>query len=567
MSGLIDKYIGRYHVLEIIGEGGMAIVYKAYDTHLERDVAIKVIKRDAFPPNQLERIIKRFEREAKALARLSHPNIVKVLDYGEYEGAPFLIMEYLQGGSLKNNLGKPLAWQDTVKILLPITWALEYAHEHKIIHRDIKPSNILLTDQGIPMLTDFGIARLLDLESDTATLTGTGVGLGTPEYMAPEQWIGQSSMQSDIYSLGVVLYEMLTGHKPYEASTPAAILLKQSNDPLPNPDRFVPNLPESIREVLFNAMNKQAENRYKTASAFCQALENTLKSDSIHNSSEINKRKNDYDKTISKRTRVIYVSFFIFGISIAFGSGLLSIGQRGVGPLSSLATKTSSQTLTFTPSLTATITNTTTPTLSPTATLSPTITLSPTSTFTPTKSPTPTRTPTNTRTPKPTPTATLITLEISIVNNNCYPQDIYVDGRKLASNVNAWGGTKMMKLKEGTHQIKYCTTGTTLCGSAFDRSFSLNSRELNITAHSACPSSPNELITITIINEDCDSEDLYIDGLKVATVGGYSTATIKHYQGNLTLKACLAGTTFCGSSVKSLFNSDNSWTVYSNGCE
>ena len=209
----IGQSLGRYRVLEQLGEGGMAVVYKAYDTVLERDVAIKVIRRGAFAPDQLDGILKRFEREAKALAKLSHPNIVGVLDYGEYEGSPYFVMEYLPGGTLKHR-GKPMPWREAVRILLPILEALEYAHEHKMIHRDIKPSNILLTDQGRPMLTDFGIAKILETTNSTS-LTGSGVGVGTPEYMAPEQWTGETSPQSDIYSVGVVLYEMVTGRKPY----------------------------------------------------------------------------------------------------------------------------------------------------------------------------------------------------------------------------------------------------------------------------------------------------------------------------------------------------------------
>ena len=192
MANIIGQSLGRYHILEQLGEGGMATVYKAYDTRLERNVAIKIIRRGAFPPDQLDHMLKRFEREAKSLAKLSNPNIVKVLDYGEHEGAPYLVMEYLPGNTLRQQMGKPMPWQDAVRMLLPIAEALEYAHEHNIIHRDIKPANILLTEKGQPMLSDFGIAKILESE-DVATLTGTGVGVGTPEYMAPEQWTGQST--------------------------------------------------------------------------------------------------------------------------------------------------------------------------------------------------------------------------------------------------------------------------------------------------------------------------------------------------------------------------------------
>jgi Tol biopolymer transport system component/tRNA A-37 threonylcarbamoyl transferase component Bud32 len=275
MGSLTGQSFGHYQILEQIGEGGMAVVYKAYDMHLERNVAIKIIRRDAFPPNQLERILRRFEREAKSLAKLSHPNIVGVIDYGEHEGSPYLVMEYLPGGSLKLHLGKPIPWKETVRLLIPIANALEYAHEHNIIHRDIKPSNILLTEKGQPMLTDFGIAKILE-NQDVETLTGTGIGIGTPEYMAPEQWTGQTTAQSDIYSLGVVFYEMVTGRKPYEGDTPAEILLKQATDPLHRPKSYVPNLPDAIEKIILKALGKKANDRYEDMPALVNALEKVL---------------------------------------------------------------------------------------------------------------------------------------------------------------------------------------------------------------------------------------------------------------------------------------------------
>lgn len=275
MASLIGKSIDRYHIIEKIGMGGMSIVYKAYDNRLERDVAVKIIRSDAFPPNQLERILKRFEREAKALGRLSHPNIIKVIDYGSHEGSPFLVMEYLAGGTLKQRLGKPIPWQNAVRLLLPIMAALEYAHEQKIIHRDIKPSNILLTQNGQPLLSDFGIAKMLEAD-ETFTLTGTGIGVGTPEYMAPEQWTGSATAQSDIYSLGVVLYEMVTGRKPYTADTPPAIFLKQATEPLPRPSKYVSSLPESIEKILLKALVGNLKVRYKDVSAFMGDLDNLI---------------------------------------------------------------------------------------------------------------------------------------------------------------------------------------------------------------------------------------------------------------------------------------------------
>lgn len=213
--------------------------------------------------------------EAKPLARLSHPNIVKVHDYGEHEGSPFLVLEYLPGGTLKKMLGKPVPWNDVIRLLLPIARGVAYAHQHGILHRDIKPANILITESGEPMLSDFGIAKIFEGKQTTA-LTASGMLVGTPEYMAPEQWTGIASPQSDMYSLGIVLYEMMTGRKPYVADTPAAILLKQASEPLPRPSEFVSDLPESVEWFLIKALAKNPADRYEDMSAMSNAMEGLL---------------------------------------------------------------------------------------------------------------------------------------------------------------------------------------------------------------------------------------------------------------------------------------------------
>jgi len=228
------QYFGRYYLTERLGEGGMAVVYKAYDTRLERDIAIKIIRSGAFPSDDLAEILKRFEREAKSLAKLSHPNIVKVYDFGEHDGSPYLVMEYLPGGTLRRLLGKPVPWQDAVRLILPVARGVAYAHKHGVLHRDIKPANVLITDDGEPMLSDFGIAKMFNVDQSTQ-LTGSGMAIGTPEYMAPEQWTGNTSPLSDQYSLGIMLYEMVAVRKPYVADTPGAILIKQVTEPLPGP--------------------------------------------------------------------------------------------------------------------------------------------------------------------------------------------------------------------------------------------------------------------------------------------------------------------------------------------
>ena len=274
MTNLIGQSLGRYHILEQLGEGGMATVYKAYDTRLETDVAVKVIRTDSLPQNAIERTLKRFEREAKSLARLTHPNIVKVMDYGEHDGAPYLVLVYLPGGTLKKLMGQPMPWQEAAHLLIPIANALDYAHEQKVIHRDVKPANILLTVKGQPMLSDFGIAKILEME-DGHTLTGTGMGIGTPEYMSPEQGMGRE----DIYSLGIIFYELITGRKPYKADTPMAVILKHMTDALPSPRQFIPDLPDAAEKVLIKSLAKDPKDRYPDAGAFALAMENLIRGD------------------------------------------------------------------------------------------------------------------------------------------------------------------------------------------------------------------------------------------------------------------------------------------------
>ncbi len=269
MQPLSGQSFDRYQLQEPLGEGGMATVYRAFDTRLERPVALKVIRTDYHADPQF---LKRFEREARALAQLNHPHIVQVLDVGEQQGIPFVVMEYLGGGTLKARIGRPLLPREAGALLAPIARALAYAHGLGIIHRDVKPANILLTPEGAPKLSDFGIAKILE-RPGTTELTGTGVGVGTPDYMAPEQWLGQASPQSDIYALGVVLYELLAGRRPYAADTPVAVLLKHVNDPLPNPRLFAPDLPDAVEHVLLKALAKKPEARYASMDAFGDALE------------------------------------------------------------------------------------------------------------------------------------------------------------------------------------------------------------------------------------------------------------------------------------------------------
>lgn len=271
MQNFVGNQIDRYHILEQLGIGGMAVVYKAYDTRLEREVAVKVIRTEAIPPEQYARLQKRFEREAKAMAGFSHPNIVPVYDYGEVNGSPFLVMQYIAGGTLKDRITKPIPYAQALSWLTPIADALSYAHQQEVVHRDVKPSNILFDKSSTrPILTDFGIAKIL--ENTESSLTSTGLGVGTPEYMAPEQWQGEATKASDQYALGVVLYELLTGQKPYTAETPVAIALKQMSEPLRRPGEFVSGIPASVERLLFKTLARNPLDRYESMPALHKAL-------------------------------------------------------------------------------------------------------------------------------------------------------------------------------------------------------------------------------------------------------------------------------------------------------
>ena len=268
--------VGNYRIIELIGRGGMAEVYRARHVGLDIDVSIKFIRMERFPQEMLPEIVKRFQNEAKRMAKLSHPNIVKVTDYGTYQGIPYFVMEYLSGGTLKQYLGRPMPYRQAVRLLLPIANALAYAHFKDVVHRDVKPGNILITKDGIPMLSDFGVAKVMNSE-ETQGLTATGVGIGTPEYMAPEQAVGEKiDHRVDEYSLGVILYELVTGRRPFSAETPMKVVLKQMQEPLPSPSQYVKGLPRQVEEVLAKALAKEPADRYADMQTFINGMQELL---------------------------------------------------------------------------------------------------------------------------------------------------------------------------------------------------------------------------------------------------------------------------------------------------
>ena len=381
MQNLSGQSITRYHILEQLGEGGMATVYKAYDTRLERDVAFKVLRTDLFGQAVLDQVLKRFEREAKSLAKLKHPNIVNILDFGEHEGMPYLVMEYLPGGTLKQKLGQAIPWQDAVHILLPVARGLSYAHQHGIIHRDVKPANILIDENNAPILTDFGIAKLLE-GTEGHTLTGSGVGVGTPEYMAPEQGIGASAIdaRADIYSLGIVLYEMVTGRKPYIADTPMAVVLKQMTDPLPRPTDFVPDLPEAVEHLLIKALAKKPEDRYENMNSLITAMEGMLTAkEKVEIPVPVKQVKKQVPSRVKPSPKVIRATVGIVGALFVIVLGFIMAPR--IGDLTANPALTNTLKPSTTVTLPATVTENSIPTI--TLTVKPTRTARPTSTATP----------------------------------------------------------------------------------------------------------------------------------------------------------------------------------------
>ena len=387
MNTLIGKTLGQYHILSEIGRGGMAVVYKAEQTSLNRFVALKVL----FPNFTGDSTsVERLYREAQAAARLDHPNIVEIYEVGEHEGLHFIAMKYVDGQPLDVILQQgPLPPARALKILAQVASALDYAHRHNVVHRDIKPSNIIVSAGDRITLTDFGLAK----GAGSATLTSSGALVGTPAYMSPEQARGDEiDYRADIYALGVVAYEMLAGRPPFTGN-PLSIIMAHASQTPPPLRQFRPDLPPGLEAVVMKALAKEPAERYTTAGEFAAALRQALTQPAA--SARTQPTAEPLPPAAATHSRLVWgIAGAIAVIALIVGIGAWAAIGRGQ--------------LAVPPAETATVVMPTPTEFVPAVIPSPTDTPPAVSTPTPTpaETPTPTRAATATDTPSPAPTAT-----------------------------------------------------------------------------------------------------------------------------------------------------------------
>ena len=273
MGFAVGETVGQFEIVEYIGQGGMATIYKAHQTNLDRFVALKVIH-PVLKDDQA--FLNRLKREASIIAKLNHPNIVTVYDFSEFEGIPFLVLRFIDGKTLKAVLQQQrLGTTQILKIIRPVADALSYAHSRGVLHRDVKPSNILIDNEGHVYLTDFGLARIAHSSESTSS---HDMMIGSPHYLSPEQAKSESSdARTDIYSLGIVLFEMFTGQVPFSADTPYGTILAQINQAPPSPRSINPKVPPAVEQVILKALAKDPKDRYASVRDMMRALENAAR--------------------------------------------------------------------------------------------------------------------------------------------------------------------------------------------------------------------------------------------------------------------------------------------------
>lgn len=454
MPDLIGRTLGGYRITEQIGLGGMATVYKAYQPSMNRYVALKLLSPHlAQDPS----VIERFRQEAKVVAQLEHLHILPVYDHGEEDGYLFLVMRFIQAGTLKDRLAREsLSLDEVRRIVSAVGSALEYAHQAGVVHRDLKPTNILIDAQGNCYLTDFGIAKMIE---STLGLTGSNI-LGTPHYMAPEQCQArQVDRRADIYAMGVMIYEMVTGKVPFDAETPLAVAIKHLSEPLPLPRHIKPDLPEEVERVILKALAKNPDDRYqhmrdlvadfdqvvRSVSATSPFLPATVSGRQVEEPATVMSRHPPTGRPWFRRQPVwLWVTIGLLLVAGLFWMVLTGTsGPKGtnvepaaLAPVEATETPTPVVKASPTPMLvavataTATIRPSSTPTATPTATATP--------------SPTLTRTPRPTKTATPVPDAVVTTktanvragpgLSYEIINQVNNGDPVRVIGRNAAGD-------------------------------------------------------------------------------------------------------------------------------------
>jgi len=366
LDSLIGRQLGQYHITALIGRGGMAVVYRAYQASMNREVAIKVVGNQS---DDLE-FVSRFEREASVIAQLEHPHILPVYDFGRTLGVLYLAMRLVEGGSLDSRLRiAPLPVDQAARMFTAIASALTYAHQHGVIHRDIKPNNILLDTQDYCYLADFGLAKTIQ---HTTHLTASGSVMGTPSYMSPEQWRSENvDQQADIYALGVMLYEMLTGKLPFESDTPFGLMYLHL-DSMPTPPHTLnPALPEKLNDVISKALAKKPADRYASADAMAHDLNAILAGNTVAivlppHVTKRSPQAEQAQRIRSKRLRFLVVMLLamvsaLFGLTAGFGF-ILYLGQQRLDQNATATQRAHVLVLTRTAVVTLNVTLTATPT-------------------------------------------------------------------------------------------------------------------------------------------------------------------------------------------------------------